>query len=367
MEDSLRATLTTLEWDTARTFTPAITTLAEAAKENAKAITDLRTLTLPAMTAAATENAKAIMDLTAAMTANASALAELRQGLTACAAVKPIVDDIRYSQLPKIWDSIKKVEAECAKDVATVTAGVHALDTKFMDGLDMVNIRVDEMLRSHTPPNEMPPPNAMPIRASTEVHPPRSMELHPPRTDAAAIPHVTDTSTVAVTSPPQCDDQPHTEEILDDTRLPTRRPAPMATSAWSSFTFRQSESHQSIPGYTQHSSPVGGMAWGSGEDVRMQEQYAPLREQYAPRFSTSNRYAGERDSQNEAAKSDPRRFSMSPPQYHLHPSHMVADYGSDDEDNYPQGGQIISPRHWDRCQLAQSAGLSHLDAEFVLS
>jgi len=49
VETSLRATLTKLERDTARTFTPAITTLAAAAKENAKALTDLHTLTLPAM------------------------------------------------------------------------------------------------------------------------------------------------------------------------------------------------------------------------------------------------------------------------------------------------------------------------------
>jgi hypothetical protein len=124
VEDSLRAAMATLERDTAQAFTPTITTLAEAAKENAKAITDIRTLTLPAMTAAATKHAKAIMDLTTAMTANASALAELRQGLTACVAVKPIVDDLRYSQLPKIRDSIKKVEADCVKEVATVTANV---------------------------------------------------------------------------------------------------------------------------------------------------------------------------------------------------------------------------------------------------
>jgi hypothetical protein len=97
VEESLRAAMTTLERDTAQAFTPAITTLAEAAKENAKALNDLCTLTLPAMTAAAvTDNAKAIMDLTAATTANASALVELRQGLSACAAVKPIVDDLRY-------------------------------------------------------------------------------------------------------------------------------------------------------------------------------------------------------------------------------------------------------------------------------
>ena len=66
-------------------------------------------LALPALTEVATANAKAINELTAATKANATAIQELGMqlgvvchDLVACAALKPIVDEIRYSQLPKI-------------------------------------------------------------------------------------------------------------------------------------------------------------------------------------------------------------------------------------------------------------------------
>ncbi len=41
---------------------------------------------------------------------------------------------------------------------------------------------------------------------------------------------------------------------------------------------------------------------------------------------------------------------------------MDVDYGSDDEAHLPRGGQIVSPRQWDRRQLAHTAGHSPLDA-----
>ena len=41
---------------------------------------------------------------------------------------------------------------------------------------------------------------------------------------------------------------------------------------------------------------------------------------------------------------------------------MDVGYGSDDEAHLPQGGQIVFPRHWDRRQLAHTAGHSPLDA-----
>jgi hypothetical protein len=66
-------------------------------------------LTLPALTEAAMANAKAINELTAATKANATAIQELgmqlsvvRHELVACAVLKPIVDDLKYSQLTKI-------------------------------------------------------------------------------------------------------------------------------------------------------------------------------------------------------------------------------------------------------------------------
>ncbi len=95
----------------------------------------------------------------AATKANATAIQELgmqlgvvHHELVACAALKPIVDDIRYSQLTKIWDNIKKVEAKSLADFSTVNDGVNWLDSKFMDGLDMVNICVDELLLAQKSP-----------------------------------------------------------------------------------------------------------------------------------------------------------------------------------------------------------------------
>jgi hypothetical protein len=116
-------------------------------------------LALPALTEVATANAKAINELMAATKANATAIQELgmqlgvvRHDLVACAALKPIMDKIRYSQLPKIRDNIKKVDTKSSLDFSTVNDDVHWHESKFMDGLDMVNTRVDELLRAQKSP-----------------------------------------------------------------------------------------------------------------------------------------------------------------------------------------------------------------------
>jgi hypothetical protein len=116
-------------------------------------------LALPALTEVATANAKAINELTVATKANTTAIQELgmqlgvvHHNLVACAALKPIVDDIRYSQLPKIRDNIKKVDTKSLADFSTVTDDVHRLESKFMDSLDMVNTCVDELLHAQKSP-----------------------------------------------------------------------------------------------------------------------------------------------------------------------------------------------------------------------
>jgi hypothetical protein len=83
---------------------------------------------------------------------------------------------------------------------------------------------------------------------------------------------------------------------------------------------------------------------------------------YAHSSSTPNPYYGERNSRNEAACSDPRRYGAHVPPFQQHPLDVDIDYGSDNKDHLPQGGQIICPRYWDRRQQAQSAGHSPLDA-----
>jgi hypothetical protein len=85
--------------------------------------------------------------------------------------LKPIVDDIRYSQLPKIWDNIKKVETKSSADFSTVNDDVHWLESKFMDGLDMVNTCVDELLCAQKPPPQPSDDVAMPPMESKDTPP----------------------------------------------------------------------------------------------------------------------------------------------------------------------------------------------------
>ena len=116
-------------------------------------------LALPALMEVAAANVKAINELTAATKANATAIQELGtqlgvvcHNLVACAALKSIVDDIRYSQLPKIRDNIKTVHTKSSADFSMVNDDVHRIESKFMDGLDMVNTCVDELLCTQKPP-----------------------------------------------------------------------------------------------------------------------------------------------------------------------------------------------------------------------
>jgi hypothetical protein len=116
-------------------------------------------LALPALMEVAMANAKAINELTAATKANATGIQELgmqlgvvHHDLVACAALKPIMDEIRYSQLLKIWNNIKKVDTKSLADFSTVNDDVHRLESKFMDGLDMVNTHVDKLLHAQKSP-----------------------------------------------------------------------------------------------------------------------------------------------------------------------------------------------------------------------
>jgi hypothetical protein len=59
---------------------------------------------------------------------------------------------------------------------------------------------------------------------------------------------------------------------------------------------------------------------------------------YARLSSTPNPYYGERDSRNEAARSDPRRYGAHFPPFQQRPLDVDIDYGSDDEHHLPQGG-----------------------------
>jgi hypothetical protein len=216
VEGSLRAAITQLEQDTARAVGPTL-------------------LALPALTEAATANAKAIKELTEATKANASAIQELgtqlgavRQELTACAALKPIVDDIRYSQLPKIRDNIKKVETKCTTELSAVSVGVHQLDAKFMEGLDMVNIRMDEMLRANT----------LPSRGSNRIP--------PTWVDPDVTPPIQDTNPRPLPSPHKGDDTTYPDAPADSDMAPKDDGYPSSLTTTNNFTRTINSNYNSV-------------------------------------------------------------------------------------------------------------------------
>ncbi len=76
----------------------------------------------------------------------------------------------------------------------------------------------------------------------------------------------------------------------------------------------------------------------------------------------SDPYFGSHNTRNASARSDPQRYDDPVPQYNGRPRDVDVDYGSNNEAHLPQGGQIVTPQHWDRRQIAHSTGHSPLDA-----
>jgi hypothetical protein len=81
----------------------------------------------------------------------------------------------------------------------------------------------------------------------------------------------------------------------------------------------------------------------------------------------TNPYYGSRDTRNDSAHSDPRGYTAHVPPNTSRPQEVVVDYGLDDEAHLPRGGQIVSPCHWDRRQLAHTAGHSPLCWGYIIS
>jgi hypothetical protein len=81
---------------------------------------------------------------------------EVFQELDTFAALKLIIDNVRYSQLSAIRDHIRRVELKSGADYTLVSDGVTRLETMFFEGLDKVNIRVDDILHVHPSPTTAP-------------------------------------------------------------------------------------------------------------------------------------------------------------------------------------------------------------------
>ena len=236
-----------------------------------------------------------------------------------------------------------------------MTTQYNTLDMKYSEALDAVNTWVDDILCKGIPPTMATTDAA----ATPPVHNTDSSPSSPP-TDGAS------TSPLANVVP---DSAPDGRMDLGASKNMPRFDAPD----------RHLESR-----HTNHSDQPNlprehnFRDTGGSTSVRWRPQLDPCRLPHAngmyrqeegnfdhyqgsPR-TPSNPYYESHDTRNESAHSDPRQYTAHVPPHTRRPQEVGVDYGSDDEARLPQGGQIVSPRHWDRRQLAHTAGNSSLDA-----
>ena len=100
------------------------------------------------------------------------------------AALKPIVVSVRYGQLGAIRENIRWVELKSGADYTLVSDGITRLETMFFEGLDKVNIRVDDLLRTH--PLHTMPHSALPATSLSSAGLPPNPEGAPAPNNALA-------------------------------------------------------------------------------------------------------------------------------------------------------------------------------------
>ncbi len=246
---------------------------------------------------------------------NAQATWDLRQELAGCTALKETVDDIKTHQLNRIWDNIKNV----ATDVTDIMTKYANLDSKHSEAFDAVNTRVDDILREGIPP--------APAQATDS---PSS-----PPADGASMPTP---ANVVPTSAPQREGRLGLVESEDVPR--SDAPAMCAGTR----TVRQSDGPD-LPG-AQDFRDTGGSTL-----VRWRPQLNPRRspcphdtgQHETPNSAdycgatrpVSNPYHGSRDTWNESARLDPRRYTAHVPPHSRRPQEVDVDYDLDDETHLP--------------------------------
>ena len=285
----------------------------------------------------ARQSEQAVKGLLETSEKNAQALRDLCQELAGCTALKATVDDIKTRQLTQLRDTLKNVTT----NMADIKSQYSSLDYKYSEAFDAVNTRVDDILKEGVPPttdhataspsspqtdgnSRQPPANVVPTSAP------------PDSGDSTNVPRSEDPAQCGGTHPgchADRPDLPGPQEFRDTGESPSVRWRP-----------------QLDPRTSTH--PQG-----------MFQREAPTGDEYCsgPRTPT-NPYFGSHDTRNESARADPRRYTAHVPLHSRRPQEVDVDYDSDDETHLPQGGQIVSPRHWDRRQVAHTAGHSPLDA-----
>ena len=222
----------------------------------------------------------------------------------------------------------------------------------------MVNIRVDDILRASIPPTKA----TTDANATPPVHNTASSPSSPPNDGATMC----KPASVVPVSAPQgdgrqasganedmpCSDAPDLRSESRQARQSDRTNLPREHD------FRDTEFSSSIR-WRPHLDPRS----SHHADGTFQQAEGNFDGYQGSSHTPTNPYYGSHDTRNETARSDPRRYdSQVPPSYNRRPQDVDVGYGSDDEAHLPQGGQIVSPRHWDCRQLAHSTGHSPLDA-----
>jgi len=301
----------------------------------------------------ARQSEKAVIGLLETSAKNAQAILELRQELVGCVALKHTVDDIKTRQLHRIRENITHITT----GLADITTHYSTLDSKYSDAFDAVNTRVDDILREHISPTTAPPHDA----ATPPMRNPTTSPSSPP-TEGASM--STPANVVPDSAPPGdgCIDSRHSKDM----------PRSDATDRRSGSHHARHSDRPNFPG-AQDFRDSGGLTsvrWRPQLDPRrsphpngiFQREDTNCNEAHGATRTPTNPYFGSRDTRNESARLDPRRYTAHVPPHTRRPQEVGVDYDSDEEAHLPQGGQIVSPRHWDRRQLAHTAGHSPLDA-----
>ena len=301
----------------------------------------------------ARQSEQAVIGLLETSTKNAQAILELRQELAGCVAIKTTVDDIKTRQLTQIWEN----KTHFTTGLADITTQYSTLDSKYSEAFNAVNIWVDDILREGIPSTTAPTHDAAtpPMRNAT------SSPSSPP-TVGASMPMP---ANVVPTSAPPGDGRM-------DSGISRDMPCSDAPD-------QRLESHQArhsdcpnLPGAQDFRDS------GGATSVRWRPQLDPRRsshtngtfqrkdntseDSHSATRPPTNPYYGSRDTRNELARSDPRQYTAHVPPPTSLPQEVDVEYDLDEEARLPQGGQIVSPRHWDWRQLAHTAGHSPLDA-----
>jgi hypothetical protein len=350
---ALRADVTLLRTETEETLGPAFCTLsglAATAQRSEQNITGLmetsarttqdmlelrreidRCGTLSGLAAMARKSEKDIIGMMETSAKNDQAILELCQEIAGCVAVKTTVDDIKLRQLKQIRENITRV----ANGLDDMTTRYSNLTEKYSEAFDAINIRVDHIIREGIPPTPAPPDDAAT---------PTPMVRNEASSPSSSQPDGIYTSTPANVVP---DSAPARDGRLDSdasedmpcSDAPDRR---MSNHARNLDRPNMPRNHNF--GDTGGSSSV---RWCPHLDPRrsphdhgtFQREEGTFGDHQGTTPTPTNPYYGSRDTRNDSARSDPRRYTAHVPPNTSRPQEVDVDYGSDDEAIFPEGAR----------------------------